>query len=632
MTDDDSTNVPRPSRGEVVEPPRSEGVRVAMKTSWIHGAMLVALAGSSFAVGRCSVPHSHLEEDPRSADQAEAPRAYVCPMHPQIRLKTPGKCPVCGMDLAEEISAAAPSSSEEITLSARSQRIAKVGVAEVERSAGARELHLLGTVVPDESRLRAVTSWTGGRIDKLVVRTTGAKVRRGQVIAELYSPELYAATRDYLVTLNRRDEGANGETSGSWMDGATKAARARLELLGMQAGAIERLEQSRKAPKTVKVRSQFSGTVIERRVETGNFVTAGAPLLSLADLSQVWVEVEAFESDLPLLTVGQEVTVTPSATGGAPFSGKVAFIDPVLDVAARTAKVRVEVSNPRGELRPGMFVHARVESKLEAEPGLLSIPDTAVLWTGRRSVVYVEKPGAKTPTYTLREVVVGPKAGSVYPVRGGLSEGERVVVRGAFVLDADLQLRGQTSMMDMAGDVERPSRTPMVVTDAMLASLDPVLRGYLEVQEALAADKITQGRAALDRLATTATNVVPEGSSKSAELWDKIASSLIGNARKAHRAEADAEVRLAFEDMNEPMTRLLSQFGNPLAESLQTAFCPMAFDNRGAGWIQRTGSVANPYYGAAMLRCGEVSATLAPGERLARSVAGGAAPSQVETP
>ena len=293
MTDDDSTDVPRPSRGEVVEPPQSEGVRVAMKTSWIHGAMLVALAGSSFAVGRCSVPHSHLEEDPRSVDQAEAPRAYVCPMHPQIRLKTPGKCPVCGMDLAEEISAAAPSSSEESTLAARSQRIAKVGVAEVERSAGARELHLLGTVVPDESRLRAVTSWTGGRIDKLVVRTTGAKVRRGQVIAELYSPELYAATRDYLVTLNRRDEGASGETSGSWMDGATKAARARLELLGMQAGAIERLEQSRKAPKTVKVRSQFSGTVIERRVETGNFVTAGAPLLSLADLSQVWVEVEA---------------------------------------------------------------------------------------------------------------------------------------------------------------------------------------------------------------------------------------------------------------------------------------------------------------------------------------------------
>lgn len=187
-------------------------------------------------------------------------------------------------------------------------------------------------------------------------------------------------------------------------------------------------------------------------------------------------------------------------------------------------------------------------------------------------------------------------------------------------------------MMDMASDVERPSRTPMRVPDAMLASLEPVLRGYLEAQEALAADEITQARAALDGLATTATNLVPEGSSKTTELWDKIASSLIGNARKAHRAEADAEVRSAFEDINEPMTRLLSQFGNPLSESVQTAFCPMAFDNRGAGWIQRAGSLANPYYGAAMLRCGEVSATVASGERLARSAGGGQAPSQVETP
>ena len=629
MTSDNSSDETNTQTIEPLEEPIGMGAGSMMAKSWIQGAAFFAMLGLSFASGRCSVPRS--VSDAESSQAATQAHDYVCPMHPQIRLKSAGKCPVCGMDLAEETSIATSSSAEEIILSERSKALARLQVATVERSTGARELHLLGTVVPDESRLRAVTSWTGGRIDKLVVRTTGAQVRRGQVVAELYSPELYAATRDYLVTLNRHDEASGSDSAGNWMDGTTKAARARLELLGMQAGTIERLEKSRKAPKTIKVRSQFSGTVIERRVETGNFVTAGAPLLSLADLSQVWVEVEAFESDLPLLAVGQQVTVTPSATGGDPFSGTVAFIDPVLDLAARTAKVRVEVSNPRGELRPGMFVHARVDSNLDAERGLLSVPETAVLWTGRRSVVYVEKRGGAAPAYALREVVVGPKAGSVYPVRSGLSEGERVVVRGAFVLDADLQLRGKNSMMDMEGDQDRESPAMFVVTDAMLKSLESVLRGYLDAQEALAADEISRGRAALDTLATVATVLTPDGPSKSTQVWEEVASSLIGHARRAHRAEADAAVRSAFEDLNAPMTRLLAEFGNPLSESLQTAYCPMAFDNKGAGWIQRTGSLANPYYGAAMLRCGEVSATVASGERLAQSATpGGSAPSPAD--
>ena len=187
-------------------------------------------------------------------------------------------------------------------------------------------------------------------------------------------------------------------------------------------------------------------------------------------------------------------------------------------------------------------------------------------------------------------------------------------------------------MMDMPGDIDRASRAPLVVTDGMLASLEPVLRGYLDAQEALAADEITRGRGALDTLATVANNVKAEGSSETAAAWDKIASTLIGNARTAHRAEVDADVRSAFEDLNGPMKRLLSQFGNPLNEPVQTAFCPMAFDNRGAGWIQRTGSLANPYYGAAMLRCGEVSATVASGERLAHGEKEGEAPSNAATP
>ena len=326
---------------------------------------------------------------------------------------------------------------------------------------------------------------------------------------------------------------------------------------------------------------------------------------------------EAFESDLPLLAVGQRVTVTPSAQGGKPFSGTVTFIDPVLDMSARTAKVRVEVSNEDGELRPGMFVQAQVEATGPGD-GVLSVPDTAVLWTGRRSVVFVERPDTREPTYQLREVVVGPRTGSIYPVLSGLSERERVVVRGAFVLDADLQLRGQRSMMDMPGDDEEATPS-LVVTDGMLDQLQPVVSAYLDAQGTLAADQIKEGRGALERLAKAVTDAEPDGPTETREAWSKLASDISGHARVALSADSDAGLRREFESISEGLRRLLVEFGNPLEEPVLAAFCPMAFDNKGAGWFQREGSVANPYYGAAMLRCGEVSATLRSGERLARS-------------
>ena len=594
------------------------------------GALLTVGLLAAFFAGRCSVTTE--PEDPVVTTVSEdAASDYVCPMHPQIRQEAFGKCPICGMDLAKEAVAPASNEAETITLGPRARALAGLQVSPVARSKGARELHLLGTVVPDERRLRSVTAWTGGRIETLVARTTGERVRRGQVIAELYSPELYAATRDFLVAYERQ-AGASGD-AGSWLDGPLKAARARLQLLGMRDAAIEQIASSGQAPRLVKVRSQFSGTVIDRKVETGTYVQAGEPLLGLADLSRVWVEVEAFESDLPALAVGQEVTVTPSATGGAPFRGEVTFIDPVLDMSARTAKVRVEVENTDGALRPGMFVHARIEATTAADVGALSVPASAVLWTGRRSVVFVEVPGADVPAYQLREVVVGPRAGAVYPVLSGVSEGERIVTRGAFVLDADLQLRGHHSMMDIAVEDAVDDVGALVVTDATLASLVPVVAAYLDTQGLLAADDLDAGRASLGTLAEAVSAVNVEGPAATRKAWADSASTLVGHARTAQRSKDDPALRVAFEHVSDDLRVVLTRFGNPLETPVEAAYCPMAFDNRGAGWFQRPGVIANPYYGAAMLRCGDVRATLATGERLGervRTPSGDAAPATKE--
>ena len=205
-----------------------------------------------------------------------------------------------------------------------------------------------------------------------------------------------------------------------------------MRLLGVPDSEIKEVEQSKKAPDRVKIRSPFGGTVLERLVDEGAYVSAGSPLFHVAELSRIWVQIDAYENDLPHLRVGQRVVVEVDAMPGESFSGRIAFIDPVLDKKKRTAQVRVEVSNKEGQLRPGMFAQAIIETQVEQKLSQLVIPESAPMFTGRRSVVYVEVPGQPSPTYQARTVRLGPRSGPVYPVLSGLSEGEHVVDTGRF--------------------------------------------------------------------------------------------------------------------------------------------------------------------------------------------------------
>ncbi|MBW2211763.1 MAG: efflux RND transporter periplasmic adaptor subunit, partial [Deltaproteobacteria bacterium] len=226
---------------------------------------------------------------------------------------------------------------------------------------------------------------------------------------------------------------------------------------------LRAMEGADKPSERVRIRTPFGGTVIERLATQGSYVETGTGLYRVADLSTLWVQLDAYESDLSVLKAGQEVSLGVEALPGKVFKGHVTFVDPVLDPKTRTARVRIEVRNENRRLRPGMFVEASVQSgggAKTADEAPLVVPATAPLFTGRRSIVYVELEGAEQPTYEARVVTLGPRMGDVYPVLTGLREGERVVIHGAFAIDADLQIQGGDSMMNLPDDEDSASHDP----------------------------------------------------------------------------------------------------------------------------------------------------------------------------
>lgn len=587
------------------------------RTAVIGAALILALL-LGVAIGRAGGEGSESAESSHDAHETHG-QVWTCSMHPQIRMDEPGQCPICGMDLVpadkgeEEHGPSAP----RVTLSAQARALADLRTSAVVRTEPRTEVRLLGRVDYDETRLRMVTPWTDGRIDRLKVRVTGTRVRKGQVVAQLYSPEVYAAMRDLVVAAKQADKLSKGmHGSLDLAAAAVSSAREKLRLLGVSEAEIESIEKTREAPKHVPIRSIFSGTVLERNVEEGDYVKAGTALYHVADLSRVWVQIDAYESDLPHLSIGQTVTVEIESLPGETFTGEVAFIDPIVDKKTRTARVRVEVPNDERELRPGMFAQAVIEADIGDKSSHLVIPVSAALFTGRRSVVYVAVPG-QPGTFELREVRLGARAGPVFPVLAGLSEGENVVSQGAFVLDADLQLGGGRSMMTLGDDRSGEADGGVPVTEQILAELEPVLDAYLAARRELAADDFAAARASLETLATRTNDVELSGPRSTNEAWQSTASTLSGHSRHASTAKNEGEVRTAFEHVSMQVIGILRTFGNPTEGAVRVAYCPMAFDNRGAQWVQAEEAVGNPYYGAAMLRCGDFEATVLPGERLA---------------
>ncbi|MBN1596855.1 MAG: efflux RND transporter periplasmic adaptor subunit [Bacteroidales bacterium] len=366
---------------------------------------------------------------------------WTCSMHPQIRKDEPGECPICGMDLIPLKSVSNNDESvdpDEIQMSESAMKLAEIQTMKVRRDYSNKEVHLLGKVKPDERNIAELTARFGGRIEKLFVNFTGQNVNKGEKLATVYSPELVTAQKELLEAIDYK------VTNPAFY----RAARNKLKLWDLTEEQIDGIENVGEPQNYFDVLSPISGTVTMRHVAVGDYVKEGNVLFQVINFRKVWVMFEAYESDLPWLSIGDNVEFTVQSLPGEVFKGKVTYIDPFLNPNTRVANVRVEVSNQKLELKPEMFTNGVIRPKTSGGKKDLLIPKTAILWTGKRSVVYVKVPGREQTTFKYREIIPGPEAGEFYVVKEGLSEGEEIAVNGVFKIDAASQLEGKPSMMN----------------------------------------------------------------------------------------------------------------------------------------------------------------------------------------
>jgi Cu(I)/Ag(I) efflux system membrane fusion protein len=371
------------------------------------------------------------------ATDAAAAEVWTCPMHPQIVRDAPGSCPICRMDLVKRESAPPSPSGGTPPLRVDNERARLLGLRSTAavRAPLAGTLRATGRVAFDERRVHKVTPRFEGYVEKLYADFTGKAVRRGEPLVALYAPEVLATQEELLLAVRGRQALAE-----AGLPQAAKAARERLLRWGLDEDDIASIEKRGEPQRAVVLRAPISGVVTQKSVVAGARVGPDAPLFEIADLSQLWILADVYEADLPRVSVGQKATVRLSYWPGRAWVGRVSYVFPTLDEKSRTARVRIVVDNPKGELKPEMFAEVELES--QARPALV-VPDDAVIDAGTHAVVYVVRTSSQGEReLTPREVELGARAGGKVEIRRGLTEGEEVALGAAFLLDSETRLRG----------------------------------------------------------------------------------------------------------------------------------------------------------------------------------------------
>lgn len=401
-----------------------------------------ALLLSGFILGGLIFHRSHKEmTDPEKTVQDIKEAIWTCAMHPQIRMDHPGKCPICGMDLIPLEQKTVPLNPDAVVMTEEGIKLAEVQTSIVTRQKPVKEIRLYGKIQADERLIQTQPAHVPGRIEKLLVNFTGEEVQKGQAIAQIYSPELVIAQEELKEALRMKD----------LQPQILDAAREKLHQLKLTDVQITEIENNGTVKNVFDVYATVSGIVISRNVNVGDYVSQGTPLFEIADLSKVWALFDAYESDLPWIRKGDRISFTLESQPGKDYSGNISFIDPVINPQTRVARVRLEIPNPGNTLKPEMFATGMVRAKLATSGNSLVIPQSSVLWTGTRSVVYVKIPEAKEPSFVIREITLGPALSNSYVVLSGLREGEEIVTNGTFSVDASAQLNGKPSMMNPGG-------------------------------------------------------------------------------------------------------------------------------------------------------------------------------------
>lgn len=548
---------------------------------------------------------------------------WTCSMHPQIQQDKPGLCPICAMDLIPlEVTGSDQEGVDpnELSMTESAAKLASIQTYIVKSGTPTKSLHLQGKVAEDERNVAKVTARFGGRIEKLDVNFTGQRVVKGQILASIYSPELLSAQKELLEAAKMRES----------RPALYNAARSKLLLWNLTEDQISGIEKLDKPRSNFEILSPISGTVTMRHVALGDYVKEGSALFMVVDLSRVWIQLDAYESDLPWIKLNDPVSFDLRSVPGKKHTARVAFIDPVINPQTRVAKVRLNFPNAQGLLKPEMFVSAVLEASLPGAENQLVIPKTAVLWTGKRSLVYVAVPDRETPSFLMREVVLGAEAGNQYLIEEGLTEGEEIVVNGVFKIDAAAQLRGLPSMMnpgggmkmtghnhgDMSGGMESPMAEVDSVQheDIISFEVDPQFKlqltdlydAYLPMKDAFVLTNSKKVRKAGKKLIPYLDVVDMQLLEGDAHMvWMSQLNTMKTAIDKIINTKDIEMQRLAFSDFNSGIYRAVKSFGVD-SQQVYYQFCPMAFNDQGAYWLSNEEQISNPYFGDVMLRCGEV--------------------------
>ncbi len=591
-----------------VPPPRGPRLWVILAVIAFGAVMLVA--GILWGSAR----RAQQKETTTTGEAAEgaAKRYYTCGMHPWVVLPNPGDCPICHMKLVPIDPA---KFTGQVAINPVITQNIGVRVAPVISGPATFVIRTVGTVDYDETRVTDITTKVSGWIEKLHVNYEGERVKKGQPLFDLYSPDLYGTQEEYLLAFKNKDVKVGGLEGNDLYE----AARKKLSYYDVSDAQIAELEKTGVPSKAMTISSPFDGLVVMKNAFAGMQVQAGMQVYRLADLSRVWIMVTLYEHQLPYLRPEQEATVSLPYIPGQTWKGKVAYIYPYLNTELRQVKARLEFDNPEMNLMPGMYANVELHSTF-AEHVTLA-PREAVVDTGLRQMAFVSLGEGR---FEPRQVQVGGEAqGGQVVILDGLKPGEMVVVSGEFLLDSEARTREALAKI-IGGSLAATQTTPGApagagvltsLPEAVGKALCDLLDGYLAVGAKLSNDSVegfaASGQKMVDAVKALLKTQVPDYPN----FWPSHVE-VTDIAGKAAEIAADTDIAKAREDfcvLSVAVSKLLHATGIPpsYAKPIEELHCPMFHEGQGGTiWLQAAGAVRNPFFGSAMIGCFDRRATL----------------------
>jgi len=561
------------------------------KTIGIYAVILILgiLLGKWFFTSTTSANDTENNAHQHSHEGAE--EVWTCSMHPEIREDQPGDCPICGMDLVQLDSDESGLDPKAIKMSEQARQLAKVATAFPSDSPDeSSSLTLDGKLMFNQTYNQKLTAEFHGRIDVLNIDYEGQEVTKGQVIAELYSPELESLQRELLIAAKQKDENSR----------LFEASVRKLKNWNINETEINQIINTGEVQGRTKIRSQYNGIVSNLNVRQGNHIERGDVLFEVNDITHLWAEFEAYEKDAGNIRKGDLVRISTRALPNTTWESKIVFVSPILNNQRRSFQVRAEINNTDLKLKPSFIVQGEIQQKATEDSGLW-LPKSAVLWTGKRSVVYQEIEENGQVGFIMHEVETGSTSGEYILITKGIESDQTYAVNGVFSIDAAAQISAKPSMMNRRGQKSKSQQIAWEEVQLENENLQAIIQLYLELKEALADDEEEKSI----QIAEEFYQQVEKMNFSNLEVKQNF-KQLIKDVEKSKNIEV---ARQHFQYLSDVLITLAKQ-ENPLDETLYIQFCPMVDNDQGAFWLSTEKEIKNPYFGSMMLKCGSLEQEL----------------------